>query len=163
MVSLRDFSREFGAVVSFDSYHNAISISLGYHMVEMVPYSTTAWIDGNPVALDNPVVIVDDVTYLPLRFLSHAFNMNATWENNNQQVIIVSPANSQRVQWNLDLNFGQRPHVYQRNYTPDMYRNMPRPPQHGGPPTTSTGRGGRPGGGPPVGGHGPGRGGHGSK
>jgi hypothetical protein len=158
MIALRDFSQDVGAVLGFDSSRNAISITLGYQTVEVIPYSTTAWIDGNAVTIPNPVVITDDITYLPFRFMSHALNLSATWSNNNQQVVVVNPYTDETVPFLLDLSFGQRSHVYRRDYDVQEYRNLPPPPTRtGSPPRMPTASGQRPNAGsrpaPPQGGN----------
>ena len=159
MISLRAFSQDFGAVVQYDDNRNAISIALGNRVVEVIPYSTTAWIDGTPVAVANPVVIADDVTYVPLRFICHAFNLNTNWYNGNQQVYIVNPYTSAQVFFQIDASFGQRSHVFRRDYDNREYRNVP-PPAHPTAPyrtkNAGNGYGGRPqyqGGGQPRGGY----------
>ncbi len=150
MIALRDFSQYFGAYVGYDNQRNAISISLGGRVVEVIPYSTTAWIDGNPVVMRNPVVIVDDVTYLPFRFMVHAFNLPTTWHG-NQDVVVTNPHTTSVIQLGLDLLFGQRPHSNRRDYDPHEYQNIPPPPAHPGPPERP---GGNPrGNNPPQGGH----------
>jgi hypothetical protein len=127
-IALRDFSQDVGAVVGFDDSRNAISLTLGYQTVEVIPYSTTAWINGNPVTIPHTVVITDDVTYLPFRFMCHALNLSATWSNNNQQVVVVNPYTELSVPFLINLSFGQRPHVYRRDYNVQQYRNLPPPP-----------------------------------
>ncbi len=113
MISLATFSDQFGAVVGFDDTLQATTISLGDVTVSFIPYSSTALLNGNVVELDCPMVIIDDITYLPLHFLCEAFNLNCSWGSADQQVVIFSPCNRQSITLCQDIAWGCRRHVWQ--------------------------------------------------
>ena len=124
MMPLSAFSADFGATVGYDNGHDAISIGLGYNTVDVIPFSTTAWVNGNAVLLSEPVVIVDGVTYVPVLFMCDSFGLMANWDFGYDQLIITSPYTYFPVSFSLDLAFGERPHFFNHNYDIHAYRNF---------------------------------------
>ncbi len=142
MMSLHAFSHRFGATVGYDTDRGAITVSRDVHTVELIPYSNIAWVDGNQVEMKNPVVIYDDVTYVPVHFMCRAFGMNCTWSPDNRQLIILLGGVS--ITFMRDDSWAQRRHVIQRNFDFHVYQNFeqqprphhgptPPPPPQGGP------------------------------
>ncbi len=117
MMPLDTFSSQLGATVGFDDTQQAITISMGGQMVSCVPYSNTAWVNGNVVALDSPVVIVDNVTYIPLQFMCSTFNLNCSWGNNYQQVVIVNMFTGRPLTFYRNNGWGNHRHVWNYNYS----------------------------------------------
>ncbi len=127
MISLAAFSDQFGATVGFDDTLQAITITLGDRTVSMIPYSNTALLNGNVVELSCPMEVIDDITYLPLQFMCDTFNLNCTWGDANQQVVIFNVCTRQPITCYLDAAWGCRRHVwgwgyYRRNY--DKYSHL---------------------------------------
>lgn len=124
MISLAVFSGQFGAAVGVDDARQAIFVSLGDRNVSFIPYSNTAWVNGSPVALDSPVVIVDGVTYIPLQFTCDAFGLSYNWENNNQQVVILNAFTGVPLIFYQDIGWASRRHVWRYNYSYNNYRHF---------------------------------------
>ena len=112
MMPLHAFVRTFGGVVNYDSVGDGFSISLGCHAVDFVPFSRTAWVDNYEVGLATPVVIIDDITYVPVDFLCRSCDLECTWSNADQQVIVVNNLTRTRFVLMVDLAWESRPHVW---------------------------------------------------
>ncbi len=110
MMSLSTFGDTFGAAIGYDSTQNGFYITLGNNTVEMVPYGMTAWVNGNPVSLTTPAVVIDDIAYVPLYFLCNVFGLNCDWNASPQ--VISSPFTPTPVVLVPDLNWGRCPHVW---------------------------------------------------
>jgi len=135
MISLRAFSRHFDAAVGYDQGRGAITVTRNERTVSLIPYSNTGWIDDRQVTLRNPVQIIDDVTYLPLRFMCHAFELDCTWSADKRQVfIIVNTVNLERLEFDRDDAWGQHQHVIQRTFDFHHYVNFHEPRLHQGNP-----------------------------
>ena len=115
MMPLRTFSQRFGAVIDYDNGRQAISVAMGNRYVDLVPYSTTAWIEQTPCRLDAPVVIIDDTTYVPVQFMCQAFGLGYSWDNADQQVVIVTQYQAPVV-FGLDFGWTSRAHVWRHDY-----------------------------------------------
>lgn len=116
MIPLRAVCDTWGAVIDYDGGRDAISISLNDRCVSMIPYSQTAWIDGRVVALDAPVVIIDDVTYVPVRFLCDAFDMDCQCSEADQHVVIINRRTRACFTLVIDVGWPQRRHVMRHDY-----------------------------------------------
>jgi len=146
MISLRDFAEIFDADVDYNVEEDEISIWLYDTVVYLVPYRMNAWVNDRKVWLDMPVVIMDDVTYLPVRFLCEAFRLNYEWGQDNRQVIIINRWTTERVVVVIDLDWCRLPHNWRYNFDFNWYINFHRPcrdwrprdgyrpPPHGNPP-----------------------------
>jgi len=117
MVSLREFGDTFDAAIDCDDGRNAITIAVGDRRVEMAPYSRMAWVDNCQVALDAPVVIVDDVTFVPLPFLCDTFGFTCNCNDADRQVVIVNPRTTTRFVFALDFAWVSHPHVWCYHYS----------------------------------------------
>ncbi|HEY3417346.1 MAG TPA: stalk domain-containing protein [Armatimonadota bacterium] len=128
MISLKDFAETFDATVDYKVDTDEISISLDDTTVYLVPYRMTAYVNDRKVWLDMPVVIVDDVTYLPLRFVADTFNLGFNWLPADQQVILVyrQPV-ERRIIFAIDLDWCRRPHVWRHDYDFHWYVNFHTP------------------------------------
>ena len=49
-----------------------------------------AFVNSENVSLDAPAVIVNDRTFVPLRFITEAFNESITWDDATRTVSIVT-------------------------------------------------------------------------
>ena len=124
MISLRECGERFDAVIDYDTLHGGFSIIVGARVVRLVPYSDIAWIGDREYLLHAPVMVVDDVTYVPLHFICDAFDYDCTWSDSaHTHVIIVNRAIVERPRFELwiDLDFGRRPHIYRTHVDGHAY------------------------------------------
>ncbi len=123
MVSLSSFADKFGAVVDYDSEREGISMKLGDRTVDMIPYNRTAWVNGVAVTLDQPVVIVDDVTYLPLRFMCETYGLGYTCNDADSQVVVVDSYTHESCFFVVDWGWSRCDHVWCYDFDCRGYHN----------------------------------------
>ena len=124
MVSLRTFGETFGATIDYDNNRDGVCISLDYQNVNLVPYSRIAWINDRRVALDSPMVIIDDVTYVPIDFLCDAFDFSSNWLDADQFQIVIRSRPAFRIILVRDIDWGRRQHQWRYSYNARDYANM---------------------------------------
>ncbi len=123
MVSLTSFADKYGIAVDYDSEHDGISMKLGDTTVDMIPYNRTAWVNGVAVTLDQPVVIVDDVTYLPLRFMCETYGFGYTCHDEDNQVVVVDNVTQQSCFFVVDWGWCGLPHFWCYDFDCHPYHN----------------------------------------
>ena len=116
MISLQDFAEIFDAVVDYHVDRDEIAISLFDTTVYLVPYRMTAWVNERKVWLDMPVVIVDDTTYLPVRFICDAFGLRYDWTPTRQEVIVINRWTTERIVLIIDLDWYRQPRVWRYDF-----------------------------------------------
>lgn len=89
MVPLRYIAEEFGADVDFDDAKREVSISLNGKVFKVVIGANSYTLDDQTYNLDAPAEIIESRTFVPLRVISEAFDMNVTWLESNRMVIIT--------------------------------------------------------------------------
>ena len=125
MISLRAFTHHIGAVVGYDLGRGAITVTRDVRTVYLTPYSTTAWINDQPTAIRHPVLIIDDVTYVPLRFMCHAFELDCTWSaDRTKAFILVNVETNERLEFDRDDTWSQRPHITQHEFDYHTYQKF---------------------------------------
>lgn len=124
MISLRDFAETLDATVDYQVDRNEISITVDDTTVYLHPDSMTAWVNDRKVWLDMPVVIIDDVTYLPLRFMCDAFGLRYDWTPDNQQFTVINRWTMERIVLIIDLEWGRRAHNWRHDYDYHTYVNF---------------------------------------
>ncbi|MCD7778243.1 MAG: phosphodiester glycosidase family protein, partial [Clostridiales bacterium] len=85
MVPLRVISEALEAEVSYTEDTKTVKISKGDNTVVLIIGSNTAEINGNSVNLENPAVISDGRTMVPLRFAAEALDADVQWNGAEKQ------------------------------------------------------------------------------
>lgn len=80
LAPFRTITENLGAKVSWDPVERLVSMQKGLIEIELVIDSSIAKVNGNVVDLDVPVTIVNDKTFVPIRFLAEALNVEIAWE-----------------------------------------------------------------------------------
>jgi len=124
MISLQDFAETFDADVDYHVDRNEICITLYDTTIYVVPYRMTAWVNDRKVWLDMPVVIIDDVTYLPVKFLCDAYGFRYDWRQPNRDVCIVNRWTTETVIIVIDIDWHNRSHVWRHDYDCNWYINF---------------------------------------
>ncbi|WP_313755963.1 stalk domain-containing protein [Tissierella sp.] len=78
---LRDFFEGIGSEVSWDAATREVSVTRNLSEIKLYLNSNISYINGIPTNLETPPKIVDDLTYVPLRFLSESFGMEVYWND----------------------------------------------------------------------------------
>lgn len=127
MMSLRAFSEKFDAEVGYDTWRDAITITLYDRTVYLRPYSRTAWVDDCRLQLEQPAVIIDDITYVPLRFLAEAFELDCDWGRDEEQVTFHITTINIEIILVRDRDWDRCRHAWRYHYDYRDYQHFPRP------------------------------------
>lgn len=90
MIPMRTIFDVLGGSVSFEKV-NDIGILKGKYKtneVSLTVNSPTAILNGNIVSISHPMVIINDVTFVPLRFITDAFDLSMDFKKENDVFII---------------------------------------------------------------------------
>jgi hypothetical protein len=88
LVPMRDIFEALGAEVQWDSYTRSITATRAATTVKMQMGRSNAWLNGHSIPLDQPPMVVNNRTMVPLRFVSEALGANVSWNNRLQLVAI---------------------------------------------------------------------------
>lgn len=86
MVPLRKIFESLGATIHWDSSTQTISASRGNVTVKLSVNSDTAYINDEKVHLDQIPVIKNELTLVPLRFITESFGGQVIWDENNKLI-----------------------------------------------------------------------------
>lgn len=89
MVPIRFISEAFGAKVEWIAATRTVKITWGAKTIELTVGVYTAKVDGKDVKLDAPPLIKEGRTFVPIRFISEAFNADVKWDSKEQKVTIT--------------------------------------------------------------------------
>ena len=89
MVPMRKIFEVLGADVAWNGDEGKVTADKGGAGIELTIGSDTAFINGDAKRLDAPAVILNDRAYVPLRFVSEAFNCDVNWNEANKRVTIT--------------------------------------------------------------------------
>lgn len=78
---LRDFFEGIGSDVFWNAATREVSVTRNSKEIKLYLNSNISYINGIPTNLENPPKIVNDLTYVPLRFLSESFGMEVYWND----------------------------------------------------------------------------------
>jgi hypothetical protein len=91
MVPIRFVSEALGFRVEWDPIFKIVSVYVDSKRIRLQVSSKTADLFGKAYALDSPPEIVNNTTFVPLRFISENFGATVTWDDKLQIVRIVYP------------------------------------------------------------------------
>lgn len=89
MVPLRGIFEALGAEVRWDGPTQTITANKGTTNVQLGIGSTNATVNTRTVVLDNPAMVLNGNTMVPLRFVSEALGANVKW-NGAAQLVVIS-------------------------------------------------------------------------
>jgi Copper amine oxidase N-terminal domain len=90
LVPLRGVFQQMGATVAWDDQSQTVLAQRGATSVQLTIGNTQAMVDGRPVMMDVPAMLVGDRTMVPLRFVSQALGANVDWNAANSTVTIAA-------------------------------------------------------------------------
>ena len=88
MVPLRFIAEAFGASVLYDAVSKNITIRYSDKEMVFVPGSKKVYVNGQLIELDVSATIVNQRTFLPLRFVSEQFGAQVSWQAETQGITI---------------------------------------------------------------------------
>lgn len=95
MVPLRVIVEAFGATVEYRYISfgdERVSIIFNLKRIDLKIGSNIAYVEGLPVKLDAPPVIINGRTFVPIRFIMEQFGARVDWDPFTQEIIITYPA-----------------------------------------------------------------------
>ncbi len=93
LVPIRFISEAFGADVQWEPEFKVVTITLKDTVIKLQVGNSIAIVNGEKVQLDQPPVIKDNRTMVPLRFISEAFGADVEWFPETREVKIVYEEN----------------------------------------------------------------------
>ncbi|MDD4664003.1 MAG: stalk domain-containing protein [Caldisericia bacterium] len=92
LVPIRFVSESFGAEVGYVKEEQKVTVNLYGKLIEIFINRTTAKVNGQPVILDLPAMIIQGRTLVPLRFVSENLGAKVDWDGKTQTITITFPA-----------------------------------------------------------------------
>ena len=93
MIPFRAALENMGASVDYDDSIRLVTAKKGDTTIKFTLMDDTIYVDDNgsesTVKMDTPMIIVDDRTLVPIRFMSNAFGMQVGWDGNTETVVIL--------------------------------------------------------------------------
>jgi len=88
MIPVRAVSESLGATVGWDANKRMVSIDLDDKHIELVIDSSVVFANGVSTQIDTEAKIVNDRTFVPVRFVSENLGFKVDWDSVNRTVLI---------------------------------------------------------------------------
>lgn len=88
MLAARAFYEKIGAKVDWNGKARTVTVSKDKDKIVLTIGSNKALVNGKEVALDSAATIVNDKTYIPVRFVSEAFGYKVKYDPNEGMPIV---------------------------------------------------------------------------
>lgn len=92
LVPVRFFLEAMGAAVSWLPSTKTVSVALDDMSIEMVVGGKTALLNDSPVTLEVPLRLIENRTYLPLRFVAESLGAGVNWNGVDRRIMIEIPS-----------------------------------------------------------------------
>jgi plastocyanin len=92
LVPYRPIAEAIGANVSYDAASKTVKVTKGSNTYLLPINRTTATLNGSDVPLETPVVLVNGVTLVPLRFVSEYLGLQVTYDHAARTVYLTGSA-----------------------------------------------------------------------
>lgn len=89
LIPVRAITEGLGAELSYNQETKVVTITKGDTVIELTLGSTTAIVNGEEVQLDTNASIVNNRTYVPLRFVMETFKLNVEWDKDTETIEIT--------------------------------------------------------------------------
>ena len=90
LVPVRGVLEKLGAGISYNNATQVVTASTPTMDIQLKIGSRYAIVNANRVALDVPAQMIDDHTFVPLRFLGEALGANLKWNPDTRTVVITT-------------------------------------------------------------------------
>lgn len=88
LLPLRELTEKFDYKVIWDSKTRKIQISKEETHINLTINQRIAEVNGKSMSLDVPAQMIEGVTYVPIRFISEAFDKKVDWDSKQKKVSI---------------------------------------------------------------------------
>lgn len=89
VVPIRAIIESFGGTVSWDGTTRTVTLNHKGDVIRLTIDSKTAYLNGKAHMLDVAPVIINERTYIPIRFIAEGFNLGVAWDGNTRTVTII--------------------------------------------------------------------------
>lgn len=93
MIPFRAALENMGATVDYNDAERLVTAKKGDITINFTLMDDTIYIDKNgqksTITMDVPMIIVEDRTLVPIRFMSNAFDMQVGWDGDSETVVIM--------------------------------------------------------------------------
>ena len=90
LVPLRTIFEALGATIDWNGNTQTVTATKDDRVVVLTIGSTTPTVNGSVVTIDQPGIIVNARTLVPLRFVAESFGVSVDWNNDTRTVTITS-------------------------------------------------------------------------
>jgi len=87
-IPIRPVSESFGAAVDWDQDSLTVTVSTEFSTITSTIGQDTAYVDGEPVRIDGPSLLLAGRTYVPLRFIAESLGLQVDWHAGTQNIQI---------------------------------------------------------------------------
>ena len=88
LVPVRAITEGFGAELAYDQESQTVTITKGDTVIELTLGSTTAIVNGAEVQMDTNAGLVNNRTYVPLRFVLETLKLSVDWDKDSETIEI---------------------------------------------------------------------------
>jgi hypothetical protein len=88
LVPLRALFESLGALVYWDDQSKTIRATKGSTVINIPLGSNEVTKDNQKITLEEPASLINDKTYVPLRFVAESFDQNVRWDQENKSIYI---------------------------------------------------------------------------
>lgn len=89
LVPLRSLMENFGSTVAWEPTDQSITIVRGNTTILLQIDNYVAEVNGRVITMDIAPKIINQRTYVPLRFISESLELSVQWDSKNQTVVIT--------------------------------------------------------------------------
>ncbi len=108
MVPVRFIVEALGGEVGWHEETGTVLIGYKGKNIQVPLDSPTIYADGEEVAIDSPAVLKDDRTFVPIRFIAEALEMNIGYRPFDERVTIVEDSPASDDDRIINMNIGSR-------------------------------------------------------
>jgi hypothetical protein len=90
MVPLRKIFEALGASIEWNAKTQTLTATLGDTIVKLTIGDTKGYVNNAAVTLEQPAVIVNEKTLVPVRFIGESFGAKVGWDEATKTVILTS-------------------------------------------------------------------------
>jgi len=91
LVPIRTIATAFNAEITWEPVFKLVIIKLGDTVIYLQIGTKYASVNGKKVDLDVAPQIINNYTYVPLRFISESLNASVEWDGTTKTIIIIYP------------------------------------------------------------------------
>lgn len=102
MIPLRELSEQFGYYVEWNQQLQRIQLSSGETNITLHLNNKQAVINNIQIQMDVEPLLINNTTYIPLRFISESFGYNVHWDSANNKVVIKESTNVYNANYIVD-------------------------------------------------------------